>query len=91
MPDLEELRLSEDIPEIFLAVIKEQETLVPKLSRVFILNTGGVKVPLQLEGREAEDQRGPVSVRTMVILAIIETKWRSTAEHNGHQTMYLVR
>ena len=58
MPDLEELRLSEDIPEVFLAVIKEHDTLVPKLSRVFILQTGGVKVPLQLDGLANRWQKG---------------------------------
>ena len=42
------------------------------------------------EGRESEDQRGPVSVRAILILEIIETKRRPTVEHNGHQTMYLV-
>jgi len=41
MPDLEELRVSEEISEVFLKVIKEEETLVPKLSRVIILDTGG--------------------------------------------------
>ena len=40
MPDLEELHVSEEISEVFLKVIKE-ETLVPKLSRVCILDTGG--------------------------------------------------
>jgi len=40
MPDLEELRVSEEISEVFLKVIKE-ESLVPKLSRVIILDTGG--------------------------------------------------
>ena len=50
MPDLEELHLCDKISEVFLAVIKEEETLVPKLSRVFILDARGGKVPLQLEG-----------------------------------------
>ena len=50
MPDLEELHLSDEIAEVFLAVIKEEETLVPKLSRVFILDTRGGKVPLKLNG-----------------------------------------
>ena len=50
MPDLEELRLSEEISDVFLKVIKEEETLVPKLSRVFIAGTGGLRVPLKLDG-----------------------------------------
>ena len=41
MPDLEELRVSKEISEVFLKVIKEEEPLVPKLSRVCILDTGG--------------------------------------------------
>ncbi len=58
MPDLEELRLSEEISDVFLKVIKEEETLVPKLSRVFILDTGGVKVPFTLDGLASRWQRG---------------------------------
>ncbi len=41
MPDLEELHVSEEISEVTLKVIKEEEALVPKLSRVIILDTGG--------------------------------------------------
>ncbi len=43
MPDLEELHVSEEISEVFLKVIKEDATLVPKLKPicVFILDTGG--------------------------------------------------
>ena len=41
MPDLEELRLSDGISQGFLEVIKEEETLVPKLSRNFILDIRG--------------------------------------------------
>ena len=41
MPDLEELHVSKEISEVFLKVIKEEETLVPKLARVCILDTGG--------------------------------------------------
>ena len=70
MPDLEELRLSDEISEVFLAVIKEEESLIPKLSRVFILDTEGVRVRLKLDGI---DRRGPASVRTMLILAMTAT------------------
>ena len=58
MPDLEELRLSEGISEAFLKVIKEEDAPVPKLSRVFILDPGGVKVPFTLDGLASRWQRG---------------------------------
>ena len=58
MPDLEELRMSEEISEVFLKVIKEEEDLVPKLSRVFILDTGGVEAPLTLDELASRWQRG---------------------------------
>ena len=41
MPDLEELRLSDGIYQGFLEVIEEVETVVPKLSRLFILGVRG--------------------------------------------------
>jgi len=40
-PDLEELRLSDEDSQIFLEVRKEEETLLPKLSGLFILNVRG--------------------------------------------------
>lgn len=49
MPDLEEPRLSDKISEVFLEVIKE-EPLIPKLSRIFIVGTKGIRVPLKLDG-----------------------------------------
>ena len=41
MPDLEELRLSDATSQGFLEGIKEEETIVPKLSRSFILDARG--------------------------------------------------
>jgi hypothetical protein len=41
VPDLEELRLADRIAELFQEVIGEDETLVPKLSRIFILDAKG--------------------------------------------------
>jgi len=40
-PDLEKLRLSDEESQIFLEVSKEEETLLPKLFRLFIPNVRG--------------------------------------------------
>ena len=50
MPDLEEPRLSDEISKVSLGVIREEETLIPKLSRIFIVGTKGIGVPLKLDG-----------------------------------------
>ena len=46
IPDLEELRLSDGTSQGSLEGIKEEETFVPKLSRVFIWMLGGALVPV---------------------------------------------
>ena len=46
VPNLEKFRLVSESSQVFLEVIKEEETLVPKLSHIFILGAGGEMVAL---------------------------------------------
>jgi len=56
-PDLEELRLSDEDSQIFLEVSKEEETLLLKLSRLFILDVRGQWYHYRLEGMRLDGRR----------------------------------